>query len=120
MSAGNYDFEIEKGSTHTLNLSYKDSNDAVINLSSGYSARMKIKDSPNGEVYASTESADSPKNTITITLGSSGNNIVVSIPATATSTFDFDSAMYDLELVSGSNVDRIIEGRIKLDRGVSS
>tara|TARA_R100000278_G_scaffold116263_1_gene95531 strand:+ start:315 stop:677 length:363 start_codon:yes stop_codon:yes gene_type:complete len=120
MSAGNYDFEIEQGATLTLNLSYKDSNGSVINLSSGYTARMKIKDGPDGSVIASTESSDSPNNTISIVLGSSGNNIVVTINATTTAGFNFDKAMYDLELVSGSVVDRVLEGRVTLDKSVSS
>ena len=124
MSAGTYDFSVEQGSTFTLNLSYKNSAGSVIDLSSGYTARMKIKDSPDGEVIASTESSDSPKNTISIALASSGNNIVVTIPASATTAFTFENAVYDLELISGSSpnqvVDRVVEGRITLDKSVSS
>ena len=119
MSAGTYDFSIEQGTTFTLNLSYKDSAGSVIDLSSGYSAKMKIKDSPDGEVIASTESSDSPKNTISIALASTGNNIVVTIPATATGAFTFESAVYDLQLVSGSVVERVVEGRVKLDKSVT-
>lgn len=120
MSAGTYDFSIEQGSTFTLNLSYKNSAGTVIDLSSGYTARMKIKDSPDGEVIASTESSDSPKNTISIALASTGNNIIVTIPASATTAFTFETAVYDLELVASSNVERVVEGRVKLDKSVSS
>ena len=120
MSAGTYDFAIEQGTTFTLNLSFKDNTGSVLDLSSGYSAKMKIKDSPpDGEVIASTESSDSPKNTISIALASAGNNIVVTIPATATGSFTFESAVYDLQLVSGSVVERVIEGRVKLDKSVT-
>lgn len=119
MSAGTYDFSIEQGTTFTLNLSYKDSAGSVIDLSSGYSAKMKIKDSPDGEVIASTESSDSPKNTISIALASAGNNIVVTIPATATGAFTFESAVYDLQLINGSVVERVVEGRVKLDKSVT-
>ena len=124
MSAGTYDFSLEQGATLTLNFSYKNSSGSVIDLSSGYTARMKIKDSPDGEVIASTESSDSPKNTISIALAGSGNNIIVTINATATTAFTFENAVYDLELISGSSpnqvVDRVVEGRITLDKSVSS
>jgi len=119
MSAGTYDFSIEQGTTFTLNLSYKDNTGSVLDLSSGYSAKMKIKDSPDGEVIASTESSDSPKNTISIALASAGNNIVVTIPATATGAFTFESAVYDLQLISGLVVERVVEGRVKLDKSVT-
>ena len=119
MSAGTYDFSIEQGTTFTLNLSYKNSAGSVIDLSSGYTAKMKIKDSPDGEVIASTESADSPKNTISIALASASNNIVVTIASSATSAFTFESAVYDLQLVSGSVTERVIEGRVKLAKSVT-
>ena len=126
MSAGHYDFEIEQGATFTLNLSYKDSNGAVINLTSPtpYTGRMKIRDSPDGELIASSESADSPLNIITVTIGASGNNIVASMTATNTKTLDFDTGVYDLEIYNGTGstqvVERIIEGRVTLDKSVSS
>ena len=114
MAAGKYDITIEQGATFALNLSYKNSAGAVQDLSSSYTARMKIRESVGGTIIASTESGDSPKNTITIALAASGNNIIVTISATNTATFDFDNAVYDLELVSGVEVDRVIEGRIFL------
>ena len=119
MAAGKYDITIEQGATFTLNLSYKNSAGAVIDLSSAYSARMKIRESVGGTIIASTESGDSPKNTITIALAASGNNIIVTISATNTAAFDFDNAVYDLELVSGLVVDRIIEGRTFLSKEVT-
>ena len=119
MAAGRYDITIEQGATFTLPISYKDSTDAVIDLSSGYTARMKIKESVGGTILASTESSDSPLNTITITLAASGNNITITISATDTAAFSFEHAVYDLELVTGSQVDRIIEGRVKLSEEVT-
>ena len=119
MAAGKYDITIEQGATFTLNLSYKNSAGAVIDLSSSYTSRMKIRESTGGTIIASTESGDSPKNTITIALAASGNNIIVTISAAHTATFDFNNAVYDLELVSGLEVDRIIEGRVFLSKEVT-
>tara|TARA_Y100001938_G_C8088394_1_gene433510 strand:+ start:477 stop:839 length:363 start_codon:yes stop_codon:yes gene_type:complete len=119
MSAGRYDITIEQGATFTLPISYKDSNDAVINLSSNYTARMRIKESHGGSLLASTESGDSTGATITVTLAASGNNVTISMTATNTAALNFDSAVYDLELVSGSEVDRLLEGRVKLKKEVT-
>ena len=41
-------------------------------------------------------------------------------PASATTAFTFETAVYDLELVASSNVERVVEGRVKLDKSVSS
>lgn len=120
MAAGAYDITIEQGATFTLNLSYKDSAGDVVDLSSGYSSRMKIKEAADGTLIASTESGDSPKNTITIALAATGNNIVVSMTSANTAALDFKTAVYDLELTSGANtVDRIIKGKVTLDKEVT-
>ena len=119
MAAGKYDITIEQGATYELKISYKDDSGDVIDLSSGYVARMKIRDSVGGSIVASTESADSPKNTITIALAASGHNIIPTISAANTATFDFDNAVYDLEIVAGSVVDRIMQGRVALDKEIT-
>jgi len=119
MAAGKHDITIEQGATFTLNLSYKDSDGAVVNLSSGYTGRMKIRESTGGTIIASTESGDSPKNTLSIALAASGNNIIVTMSATNTASLDFDNAVYDLELFSGATVDRIIEGRVFLSKEIT-
>jgi len=119
MAAGKYDITIEQGATYELKISYKDDAGSVIDLSSGYVARMKIRDSVGGSIIASTESADSPKNTITIALAASGYNIVPTISAANTAALDFDNAVYDLELVAGSVVDRIMQGRVALDKEIT-
>ena len=120
MSAGKYNIDIEQGADFNLNLAYKDSAGTVMNLN-GYTARMKIKDSPVGSVIASTESSDSPLNTLTpaTSNGSSGTNITITMTATNTANLDFEDAVYDLELVTGSNVDRVIEGKVRLSKEIT-
>ena len=119
MAAGKYDITIEQGATFTLNLSYKNSAGAVLDLSSGYSARMKIRESTGGTIIASTESGDTPKDTLSIALAASGNNIIVTMTAVNTATLDFDNAVYDLELIAGAAIDRIIEGRVFLSKEIT-
>ena len=119
MAAGKYDITIEQGTTFTLNLSYKDSAGDVVDLSSSYTSRMKIRESTGGTIIASTESGDSPKNTLSIALAASGNNIIVTMTAANTAALDFDNAVYDLELVAGVVVDRVIEGRVFLSKEIT-
>ena len=45
--------------------------------------------------------------------------MTISMSATNTAALSFDHAVYDLELVSGSVVDRIIQGRVKLAKEVT-
>ena len=119
MAAGRYDITIEQGATFDLPISYKDSTGSVLDLSSGYSAKMKIKESIGGTVIASTESEDDPKNTLTITLAASGNNITIGMTAANTASLDFENAVYDLELISTTDTTRVIEGKVKLSKEVT-
>ena len=119
MAAGKYDITIEQGATFTLNLSYKDSAGDVVDLSSSYTSRMKIRESTGGTIIASTEAGDSPKNTLSIALAASGNNIIVTMSATNTAALDFDNAVYDLEIITGALIDRIIEGRVFLSKEIT-
>jgi len=47
-------------------------------------------------------------------------NIELSMSATATAALDFDTGVYDLELVSGTEVTRLLEGIVTLSREVSA
>jgi hypothetical protein len=80
---------------------------------------MKVRESTGGTIISSTESGDSPKNTLSIALAASGNNIIVTMTAANTAALDFDNAVYDLELVAGAAVDRIIEGRVFLSKEIT-
>ena len=119
MAAGKYDISIEQVATCTLSMSYKNSAGAVQDLSSGYTSRMNIRESVGGTIIASTESGDSPKNTLSIALAASGNNIIVTMSAANTTSLDFNNAVYDIELVSGAEVERVIEGRASLAKEVT-
>lgn len=129
--AGSYNITIEEGANFDLDIVYKNSAGAQQDLSSGYTARMQIRDAPGGAVIDSTNST--PNN---ISIGSKNNSgvfttsnlgaanadasIAIQISAATTAAYDFDSAVYDLELASGSGtVERVIEGRVKLSREVT-
>ena len=127
MAAGKYNFTIEQGTTVKLEFAYKDSNGDPIDLTD-YSGRMQIRpdyadNTKTSYIYLSSSMNDD--GTGLNFGGSSGANspalgtIGVYISAISSSTLNFDSAYYDIELQSGSIVTRLLQGTIKLSREVT-
>lgn len=127
MPAGKYALLIEQGATLKLDLAYKDSNNAAINLS-GYSGKLQIKDN-----YA--DSATTTYLTLSSSLNADGTGINFSgssnsispvsgtigivISAVSSSVLTFDTAYYDLEITSGSIVTRLLQGTVKINKEVT-
>ena len=127
MSAGRYSFIIEQGSTLNFELQYKNSSGSAINLS-GYGGKMQIKsnyadNSPT--IYLTLSSSLQADGTGLNFSGSNGStptasgSIGVFISAATSSLLTFDTALYDLEIASGSIVTRILEGQVKLSKEVT-
>jgi len=127
MSAGKYSFTIEQGSTLNFELQYKNATGSAINLS-GYSGKMQIKsnyadNSPT--IYLTLSSSLQADGTGLNFSGSNGStptasgSIGVFISAATSSLLTFDTALYDLEIASGSIVTRILEGQVKLSKEVT-
>lgn len=114
MSAGIYDITIEQGATFTLSLTWKDSTGNPVNLT-GYSARMQVRTSYEAEdtlVSLTSSGGD-------IVLGGALGTIIITIAASATQTLQLDEAVYDLELVNGATVTRLLQGRATVSREVT-
>lgn len=106
MAAGSYDIICEQGATLSLTLTYRDSADALVNLT-GYSARMQVREraSSPGTLVSLTQASG-------ITLGGAAGTIVITVSATATAALEAGQYVYDLEIVSGGGVvTRLIEGK---------
>ena len=118
MSAGRYDILIEQGATLDLDVDYKDSTGTLFQLGSNYTAAMKIKDAIGGTEIASLTNSSG------ITLASTSPNINIKIAYTATSNYEFDDAVYSLEItntaLNPNVVTRVIEGKVTLSRDVTS
>jgi hypothetical protein len=122
MTAGNYDIKSEQGSTFELTLSYKDSSDAVIDVSSK-SARMQVRRSE----YSTSKLLDITVGNVTgpsdvagtggITMNASGvtGDINVSVDATTMANVPSGRFFYDLELVDGTTITKLIKGRFSND-----
>ena len=115
MSAGFHHFIIEQGATFGQVLTLTDSSSTVVNLGGYGSAEMDLRNNPE---------SSSPVLTLTtanggIALGGSAGTVTLTISATDTNNLTVGSGVYDLELVSGSNVYRILEGTFNVRRNIS-
>lgn len=126
MAAGKYSFVIEQGATFQRELLYKDSAGNPIDLTN-YSARMQIRPAPGSPtLFITLSSSLSPDGTGLNLQGLSGTNPLTSgsigmiISAASSSLLTFDEASYDLELYSGSFVNRLLEGKVKLSKEVTT
>jgi hypothetical protein len=129
MAAGKYNFVIEQGATLDFEIAYKDSASVAIDLTD-YQARMQIR--PNigsDQVYLTLSSSLNPCGSGLNMSGSAGNlppssgSIGVYLTAVSSSQLDFNKAVYDLEISSGSGdcytVIRILEGGVQLNKNVT-
>ena len=126
MAAGNYTFIIEQGATTDFQVDWTDSNGSKVDLTN-YTARMQIRSNygSSGTLYATLSSTLNSDGTGLNLSGSNSDypptsgSIGIFISAATSSNFDFSEALYDLEMVSGSYVTRLLQGKIKLSREVT-
>ena len=126
MSAGKYTFIVEQGATTDFEIKWTDVNGSKVDLT-GYEARMQIRSDygSSGTLFAALSSTLESDGSGLNLSGSNGTtplssgSIGVFISAATSSAFTFTEARYDLELVSGSFVTRLLEGKIKLSKEVT-
>jgi len=126
MASGKYTFILEQGATTDFEVVWKDSNGSRVDLTP-YSGRMQIRSDygSSGTLYANLSSTLDTDGTGLNFLGSNGSNPLTSgsigifISAASSSNFSFSEARYDLEMVSGSYVTRLLQGKIKLSKEVT-
>ena len=97
-----------------MSLTWKDSTGSPVNLT-GYTARMQVRTNYEAEdtlVSLTSSGGD-------ITLGGALGTIAVTIAASVTQGLQLDEAVYDLELVNGATVTRLIQGRAIISREVT-
>lgn len=104
-----YNPTVDQGAVWTIEIEYLDSNDNPIDLT-GFSAAMQLRenyDSSTAVLTLTTQNGaiviDGPNGTVTVTM-------------TSQQTKDLDATwyLYDVELYSGANVIRLIQGQISI------
>jgi hypothetical protein len=125
MAAGRYSFIIEQGATTNIQINWTDESGSAIDLT-GYQARMQIRPTVESNVVFLSLSSSLLQDSTGINLsGSNGTtplssgSIAVYISAVSSSLLNFDEAFYDLEMVNGNEVTRLLEGKVKLSKNVT-
>ena len=125
MAAGKHSFIIEQGATTNLNIQWADASGSAVDLT-GYQARMQIRPGIEAsDVYISLSSSLQPDGTGLNLNGSDGvtsltsGSIGIYISAYSSSLLNFNEAFYDLEMVNGREVTRLLEGKVRLSKNVT-
>ena len=124
MAAGKYSFIIEQGATTNFQINWNDESGSAVDLA-GYHGRMQLRSDYNSTPLISLSSSLSADGTGINLSGSNGTtplssgSIGIYISAYSSSLLEFGEALYDLELVKGNEVTRLLEGRIKLSKNVT-
>lgn len=115
MAAGTYDFTIEQGTTVTIDFAYQTEAGAAIPLT-GYTARMQARETVSSAVAV----IDATTANGQLSINGAGGIVTLSLSATVTAALAFRTAVYDLEIISGSGVvTRMVQGVITLSREVT-
>ena len=91
MSAGNYDFKIEQGTSFRMSLVYKDANGDPIDITN-WCARLTWKTSSNTTQIFTTENTD--LNAYKFEIVGAAGRINFLLPASTTNAYDFNTAKY--------------------------
>lgn len=113
-TVGQYDFVILQGATFSAIFTVKTGAGVAWDLT-GWTARMTIRDAKGGTSLLSLTTANSR-----ITLGGAAGTVTLTISATDTAAITWTRGVYDLELVNGSTVYRILEGVITVNEEVTT
>ena len=122
MAAGKYSFTIEQGSTVDFVIVYKDSLGIPVNIST-YNSKMQIRLTYGSAPIVTLSSSLNADGTGLNMSNAASGAIEIYIASCTSSMFTFDTAMYDLDIISGSGdcplVNRILEGKVKLSREIT-
>lgn len=112
--AGQHNFICEQGATFTREITWLDAEGNPVDLTN-YSARMQVRaTAASASTLLSLTSAGGD-----ISLGGTAGTITITVTATATAAVAAGCYVYDLELVDGATVYRILQGDFTVDAEVT-
>lgn len=113
MAAVTYDFLIEQGATKTLRFIWKDSEGVPVDLTS-YTARMQLRRTVSSDTVVAELTTENGG----IVLGGADGTVDVEFSAALTEQIE-KNCVYDIELVRGQIVTRLVQGAISVSREVT-
>jgi len=109
-----YDISTEQGSSLSRVVTYSDANSSPINLT-GYTARMQVRPrASSGYAYLTLTSPSGG-----LTLGGTTGTITILVDGSVTSAIPAGDYVYDLEVVNGAYVDKVMGGNFTLSAEVT-
>ena len=115
MAASKLKLGIDQGATFRRRLTWKTGTPASpVNLT-GYTARMQVR----GELADDAVLLELTTENGGITLGGAAGTIDLHISAAATAAFTWEAGVYDLEMVSGDDVTRLVAGTVSVSPEVT-
>jgi len=114
MAIIDYDISTEQGSSLSRVVTYSDANSSPINLT-GYTARMQVRPrASSGYAYLTLTSPSGG-----LTLGGTTGTITILVDGSVTSAIPAGDYVYDLEVVNGAYVDKVMGGDFTLSAEVT-
>ncbi len=108
---------MEQGSRFFQRIRLRTSSGAPIDLT-GYSARMHLREAVDSAAILVELTTENGR--LAITSPATAGELTVTIPTATTTLLDFDTAVFDLELVQpDGEVKRILEGTVTFSREVT-
>jgi hypothetical protein len=109
-----YSFDIYQGATFSKTMQLLDANDDPL-VTTGWTARCQAREGKEAEQATITFGTTSGT---TISINSTGL-ITVTATAAATAGLKAQTLVYDIEVVDGATVHRVLEGEIRISREVT-
>jgi molybdopterin-binding protein len=113
MAAGEYDFYIEQGATLFREIAWLDGTGVPVDLT-GFTARMQIRPSINSDEIIHELTTENGEITIIPLTGV----IRIEVSPVVTSSLT-QRGVYDLELVNGTDVFRLLQGHVRISKEVT-
>lgn len=112
---GRYDFTIYQGASFDRTFTWQTGDPATAVNLTGYTGRMQIRQavgSPAAVIELTTSNGR-------MTLGGAAGTVAIAITAADTADLAAGQFVYDLELINGATVTRLLEGRATISAEVT-
>lgn len=117
--ASRVDIKCRKGDTFTLELTFKDEDNEVIDLSVGYDWVMQVRESDTSAAASLSGDSDDDSDNDFGFVSDANGVLTITSPASIMSTIDGGIYVYDLQSVQGSTIVTWMYGVFQVNEDVS-